>query len=270
LSDASLHPHEELQELLDARLSDEQRALVEVHLASCEACQRELSELRFVRLALRTLSAAELDSGFNERLRAALDLVDRESEEWKRPPLRRVRAHGWLFAAMAVAAAVATFLFWTLVARGPAGIPAAAMSDFRAVRTGQMQLFHTAILPAELEQQLARDGLHFRLRVLDLSMMRWELRGGGLSDLRGRQAGLFVYRSAAGRIVVCEMFEGRLQDLPPEAKRFEHDGILFLVYRERDLTAVFWSEGDLLCVLVSDLPSAELQALAVAKAMRPA
>jgi hypothetical protein len=41
-----------------------------------------------------------------------------------------------------------------------------------------------------------------------------------------------------------------------------------LVYREREVTAVFWPEGDLLCVLIADLPQEQLQALAIAKAIR--
>jgi hypothetical protein len=36
------------------------------------------------------------------------------------------------------------------------------------------------------------------------------------------------------------------------------------------VTVVFWQEGDLVCVLASELPAAEVVALAVAKAMAPA
>jgi len=268
VSDALLHPRDELQELLDSRLSNGRRAFVEAHVASCESCRRELSELRSARLALRTLAAAGTNPEFDTRLRAALDTVDAELVERRGRRPRRVRRPAWLLAGMAAAGAAALFVFWILGEPGPAGLPDAAIGDFRAVREGRVQLLHTLLPPADLEQQLTRDGLHFRVRVLDLSMMGWELKGGRLSELGGRQAGLFVYRDRAGRVVVCEMFEGRLLDLPPGAVRFDHDGILFFAYRARGVTAVFWSEGDLLCVLVADLPPDELNALAIAKAMR--
>jgi len=268
VSNDSPHPRNDLQELLDSRLSDGRRAFVEAHVASCESCRRELSGLRSARLALRTLPAAETNPEFEAKLRAALDTVDAEFGERRgRRPLR-ARRRAWLFATMAAAGAAALLVFWTLREPSPAGLPDAAIGDFRAVREGRVRLLHTALPPADLEQRLARDGLHFRVRVLDLSMMGWELKGGRLSELSGRQAGLFVYRDAAGRVVVCEMFEGRLLDLPPGAERFVHDGISFFAYRARGVTAVFWSEGDLLCVLVADLSPEELQALAIAKAMR--
>jgi len=220
------------------------------------------------RLALRAPPTVETDPEFEARLRAALDTVDAEFEERRQPRPHRARRRAWLFATMVVAAAATVLLFWILGERAPAGLPDAAIGDFLAVRDGRAQLLHSTLRPADLEQQLAQDGLHLRLRVLDLSMMGWQLKGGRPSELGGRPAGLFVYRNAAGHVVVCEMFEGRLSDLPPGAERFDHEGIPFFAYRERGVTAVFWPEGDVLCILVADLPPAELHQLAIAKAMR--
>jgi anti-sigma factor RsiW len=268
MSDPSLHPHDELQELLDSRLSNGRRTVVEAHLVSCESCRRELSKLRSAQQVLRALPAEPSDPEFEVRVRAALDVMDGEFGERRRPRLRQARSWRWLFATLAAAATGAVLVFWALGERSYAALPGAAIGEFRAVRAGHVRLLHEGVQPTELEQRLVRDGLHFRPRVLDLSMMGWELRGGLPSELNAREAGLFVYRDAAGRIVVCEMFQGRPPDLPPGAERFEHDGIPFFAYRERGVTAVFWPEGDLLCVLVSDLPAEELRALAIAKAMR--
>ena len=66
------------------------------------------------------------------------------------------------------------------------------------------------------------------------------------------------------------MFEGRLADLPPPADVREQNGFPFQFYTRGVITVVFWQEGDLLCVLASELPAAEVIALAQAKAMAPA
>lgn len=48
----------------------------------------------------------------------------------------------------------------------------------------------------------------------------------------------------------------------------EHNGIAFQVYREGDLTLVFWQEGDVVCVLTSAAPAEDVVQLAFAKAIR--
>jgi hypothetical protein len=62
------------------------------------------------------------------------------------------------------------------------------------------------------------------------------------------------------------MFTGRIDELPPAPRTANHNGVAFRVYRSGALTAVYWAEGDLICVLVSDIDSEALLALAFAKA----
>ena len=89
-------------------------------------------------------------------------------------------------------------------------------------------------------------------------------------DLAGEDSALFVYQGPNGRIVICQMFQGDQADLPPAGDIREQNGIEFHVYQEAGRTLVFWQEGEVLCVLTSDIPVEDLVALAYAKAMKPA
>jgi hypothetical protein len=65
------------------------------------------------------------------------------------------------------------------------------------------------------------------------------------------------------------MYLGALEDLPDDALRSEHGGFEFFAYRRSGSTQVFWQEGEVTCVLVSDAPFEEVLSLARAKAMKP-
>jgi len=262
VTDSATHPRDSLQDLLDGRLTTGQSQEVGAHLASCSRCRAELESLRALGTLLQRARSAPEDSAFDARLRAALDTQDRATGA---PRLGRSRR--WLVGAGAAAAAVLLLFF---VAREPApeGLPAAALAEFENLREDRLAVTHRDVGAVELRESLERDGLSFALRVLDLGAMGWRLDGGRVSSLDGRTSGLLVYRDAAGRLVLCEMLEGRLHELPKGAA-FEAGGISFLVYRRGDVTAIFWAEGPVLCALVSDLPEAELRQLAIAKAMLP-
>lgn len=99
-------------------------------------------------------------------------------------------------------------------------------------------------------------------------MMNYSLIGGGVHRFQEQPSALFAYRSADGRAVVCQMYEGEVTELPEPAERRRQNDIDFLVYRKGDLTIVFWEEGDVLCVLVADGDSESAIRLAFAKAVK--
>ena len=69
--------------------------------------------------------------------------------------------------------------------------------------------------------------------------------------------------------MLCEMFAGKMTDLPATTEVREHNGIRFQLYHTDNLTAVFWPEGAVICVLISDAPPEQVTQLAFAKAMLP-
>src|SRR5262249_57750763 len=111
--------------------------------------------------------------------------------------------------------------------------------------------------------------LGFSAGVLDLQMMGYRLVGGAEHRIAGRPSALFVYRRDDGHTVLCQMFAGRLPDLPVPYEQREHGGFTFRIYRRDGLTLAFWQEGEIVCVLVAVGDSRGPVEAAFARATRP-
>ena len=276
-----------IQDALDGRLGPGPLADVREHVRGCAACAERWEAYEAFKRSAARLAEVAVPGAVGEGVQAALDAEDgRRGGGW----LDRPR---WLAAAVAAAAVVAVGLgAWialrpstTVVEKetvpgqtaGPgatvpsdaaaSALPRRVAQDFRAFRSGAAALAVETADPAALERHLAGQGLGFPVRVFDLAMMRQTLLGGGLGDVAGGRSALFAYRGADGALVVCQMYRGTLAELPPPLERREHDGIPFQVYRDGELTVVFWPEGGVVCVLVGDGPAESVIALALAKAM---
>ena len=119
----------------------------------------------------------------------------------------------------------------------------------------------------EVERYLERH-LDFETRVFDLAMMEYLAVGGRVHDAGGVPSALFVYRGPDGRILLCQMFRARLEELPGGGDRRVNDGIEFQIYERDGKTVVAWQEGEVVCVLVSDIPREQVIQLAFAKAVK--
>ncbi len=258
------HLGEAIQDLLDGRLGEVERAQAQAHLQACPRCRRELESLRQVKEAVAAHAARQpVPARLSEAIARTLDREDlRTRRPWSvRPKLRWALGFG-----LAAMAAFVSVLVW--IARAPAGLPAAVAQDFAAFRAGGLSLDLRTEEPRDLERFFAARGIGFETRVFDLGMMNYRVAGGRIHNLQGRPSALFVYQGPGNARLLCEMYEGRLDELPPATEALEHNGIAFRVYRQDGLTAVFWPEGKIMCVLVSDLDPSEVIRLAFAKAVR--
>lgn len=66
------HPDALLSALVDGELKDDERALVQAHLAICLSCEAELDEIRVTRRAMRMLGAVSPPNGFESIMREAI------------------------------------------------------------------------------------------------------------------------------------------------------------------------------------------------------
>ena len=252
---------EQIDDLVTGELPDERREELERHLASCEECQAELDALQALRGATRRLAdTAGPPAVLEEAVRSRLDREDRSPAAPRRVP----QAGPWLAAAAAVILVVAGA--WWLRAPGEDDLPAAAVESYR--------LHHAGELPHAIEtaEEAVLEGffggqLDFPARVIDLRMMEYTLVGGRVHELQGRKSALYAYHGPDGRVVLCQMLPGTLAELPPPDQVHEERGFTFQLYEREGATAVFWLEGEVLCVLVADMPAPELLALAREKAM---
>ncbi|MGD9904330.1 MAG: anti-sigma factor [Vicinamibacterales bacterium] len=262
------HPTERLVDLVDGRLAAAEAAAIEQHLAGCAECRREVAWLKAWHTAAgvaRDGAAAPAD--LRARIAAALDEVDRAQALAKAPAAASGR-RGWLWAGLAAAAMLLLYLAgpWRPTAVDAVEV---ARRDFAAVQSGAVALAEQTNDPTALERYFAA-APGPRVRVIDLAMMGWTLEGGASRPFAGQPSALYAYRAADGRHLVCQMYEGQLAALPPADAVQRQNGFEFRVYTRDGVTLVFWQEGELVCVLASDLPAAEVVALATAKAMAPA
>ncbi len=255
------HPREELQDALDRRLDPARLAEVESHLAGCEPCRRELEALRWTKERTRSAIALELPTDLEARLSRALDEEDRASGT--RAPRSRLRAIAPFLAAAAAVAAIWVFgHFWT------GAIPAAIAGELRDYRSGALPLEIRSAEVAALEAYFAEKRLPFPMKVYDLAMMAYPLEGAAVRPVGGSAGALVAYRGPDGRILLCRMYEGRFAGLPAPSERRTNDGITFQVYRDSELTLVFWEEGAVMCVLAGEGDPEAVLGLAFAKAVR--
>lgn len=64
-----------------------------------------------------------------------------------------------------------------------------------------------------------------------------------------REGALIAYRAADGRVLLCQMYEGSVSDLPAPVERRTKEGITFQIYRDGEVNLIFWQEGAVVCVL---------------------
>lgn len=261
MTDNASHLGASLQDFLDERLDPARQAEVRTHLAGCAQCRSELESLRWVRdVALKQLPVDDVPPGLAARVAAALDAADKQ-------PLRR-RWRRWAAARALLAAAAVVLLLLVSPSGTGETLPAAVARDVAAYRDGTLRLtLHTSDRLA-IERLFVAGALGYATRVFDLGMMQYQLVGGRVHRLRGSPSALFVYRGPDGRDLVCQMYEGRLADLPRGDGLREHDGITFHVHRVGRLTLVFWQEGTVVCVLASDADAEAVIQLAFAKAVK--
>lgn len=270
---AAIHPDEQLVDFIDGRLDTAAHDAVGAHLETCAECRAIHRELVAGRDMAATLRAdaplpADLLASIARQLDAEPPVASPAAPS---VPARQVSVSpAWRVALGALAAAALVALYLQIGAVEPGlDLPAQAARDVAAVGSRTLPLTSTTSDAAALERYFAETPGP-RVRVIDLAMMQILLEGGVRHTLGGRPSALYAYRTPSGARLVCQMYEGRLTDLPPPADVRESNGFRFHVYTRDGITLVFWQEGELVCVLASELPAEEVIALAQAKAMAPA
>ena len=265
MTDTANHLGAALQDFLDGRLDAVRQAEARLHLQGCPQCRAQLEALRWVRdVALKQLPGEEVPPTLTGRVAAALDAADQRA----RPAASRTFGRRWRRWAGAGALLTAAALILLLVWPPRADLADAVVRDFAGYSSGGLALDLRSSDSEAVESLFIAGGIDFPTRVFDLGMMQYRLVGGRVHRLRNRASALFTYQGPGGRHLVCQMYEGRLADLPPPDDVRQHDGIRFQVYRAGELTLVFWQEGSVVCVLVSDADYEVVIQLAYAKAVK--
>jgi anti-sigma factor RsiW len=265
------HLKEELQLLLDDRLTASDQLEVESHIEVCSSCRLELESLRWAKqVALRQFSGTEVPPELKQKVISALDRED-EGLELHRTPQGHLTGGTWKpLWGYGLAVLIAGLLVVWFLSPSPADIPTQISQAFQEYRGDRLQLDIVANDVEEIERGFEAAGVPFPTRVFDLAMMDYQVVGGRVYELHDGPSAFFVYRNGPGKILVCQMFRGNVSELPlgQRSSLRENNDIQFFVYHLEGLTIVFWQEGEVICVLTSDLDSEEVIQLAFAKAIK--
>lgn len=271
---AETHPTERLAELLDERVSGDERLALDAHVRECPTCQNTLATLSAAKKALRQLPHPPMPADFEARVLQQIDQADAEGRrdsaatpKWVPFPGGPLfeEAGGWRSLVVA-AAAMLLIAGVYFISRPSVDLPLAAAAHVSELQAQRLTL-ESSTTDAEMLQGYLGQRVSFRVRVFDLAMMGYTIGGGGVLDLDGRPTAAWVYRGPNGSLL-CEMLVAGLEDLPPPEETRVTNGFTFHIYHRDGGTQVFWEEGDVLCVLASTLPANEVIDLAIAKAMK--
>lgn len=257
------HVHDEISDFLDGRLRAGRREEIEEHLEICDDCRREWNVLASVKSTIREATTESMaPPALAAEIRSALDREDRA--EAAKPLGRR---HAGRFAALAAAAAAIVALVLLSIPRGT-DPPTAVAHDWRRWTSGRLHLELRSESPQAISRFFADRGFAFRVPSEMIALPGYRLVGARVHSVAGRRSTFSVYRGGRNETVICQMYEGVVGDLPAGGRVLESGGGRLLLFRASNLTQVFWQDGSIVCVLVSDAPPEEIVRIALAKVRR--
>jgi anti-sigma factor RsiW len=250
---------------IDDALSTDERAALGSHLRECRACQNARAiEAELRDKTRRAAGALNAPPDFKQKIATLVDYATRQTPQ--RANLRWWSTGRWqfAFAAMILVLVILPFLYF---GQEPEKARAPVFFDLhRKAMAGEITFIDAK--PDDLAGRLAQAaGDQLKPMGYDLSMLKVQPAAGAVTEWNGRKVLLVVYRGA-GLEVTCLTFVGSEEDAPRAANLFfdPEKKINFHTFSDGGLNAVLHREGDVICVLVSSLPMAELLDAARAKA----
>jgi mycothiol system anti-sigma-R factor len=253
--------------LLDGELLDAERASLESHLQECPDCRLAVEQEKRVKRALHASA---------ERVRAPGALRDRIlSDRRIFPEKNRTRWQDYLWPkprlalpalAVGLILTVALPAFFLLKPKSEP-IASEALKTYRLFSRGELSV-QRAENPNKLVEQLTRAvGGHFHPMGYDLTAMQLRPVAGLVRDIQGRHILIAIYQGRGGTLF-CYTFFGSEEDAPADAAKFFDPvkKINFYAFSQDGLNAVLHREGEIICVLASEMPMENLLALAKSKA----
>src|SRR5215467_12970566 len=250
--------------LIDDELSDPERPSIEGHLKDCPKCQRTYDWGRGLNREMRTVSASVVAPvNLRQRILSDQRTTTKEAESSKGRSKLILRLQPLLRPAYALAliAIVAVSIFF-LVSAPNEPLSLKALQIREKIDKGEISL-HQATNTDELHDWLGRAvGGNFSPLGYDFSPLGVKPIGGTVRELDGRQILVAVFRGN-GLSITCFTFLGTEEDAPKNATVFLDPGtrIRFYSFSRNGIQAVLHREGNVVCLLTSNMSSEELLSL---------
>lgn len=255
--------------LVDGELAQPERAQLEAHLHECAGCRAALEAEQNTKQAIRAAGAQlRAPAALREKIRLdprVFPAEERWAKSWRDYLWPMPRAlQGALAAAILLAIALPVYLSMQY---GGASIAVASLETYDLLQQGKLQLSR-AENPAELVAQLTRAvGGRFHPMGYDLSAMDLRPVAGLVREIQGRKILVVLYQGGGGSLL-CYTFLGTENDTPPNAANFFDAGkrLNFYAFSRGAVNAVFHREGNVICILASEMPMEDLLTLTRSKA----
>jgi len=259
---------EEAEELISAladnELSDRERSSIEGHLRDCPRCQRAYEWHQSLNSELRAVSAsmvAPID--LRQRIVSDQRTMPKEAESSNGRSKLIPRSQPFLRPAFASAVLVILLISIFFLMRRPSQPISLTALQIRAkIDEGEISL-QEATNTDKLHDWLRRavDG-KFGPLGYDFSPLGVKPIGGTVREVEGRQILVAVFRGN-GLSITCFTFLGTEEDAPKNATVFfdPQTRIRFYSFSRNGLNAVLHREGNVICILVSNMPPEELLSL---------
>jgi anti-sigma factor RsiW len=264
---------EEAQELITARVDQEldhtEQSLLEAHLKECAGCRIALEEERAIKQEIRAAG---------ERIRAPGELRDRILSDRRIFPKKSQSAKKWhvyiwppprilrpaLVVVLLLAAALPTFYVFK---QRNESIALAALETYDGFLSGELPVHKTGNTGEIVGQLTQAVGGRFHPMGYDLTAMNLRPVAGLVREIGGRKILVAIYQGQGGTLF-CYTFLGSEEDAPPNAARFFDAAkkMNFYAFSRGGVNAVLHREGEVICILASEMPMAELLGLAKSKA----
>ena len=253
--------------LVDGALPNPELASLETHLKACTNCRRVLNEERVLKRATRRTG---------ERVQAPETLRAKISSDPRifpaRSSLRSWRDFIWpvssgyrpaLASALVIAVVLSAFYFFS---EKTEPIAIFALESYGLILKGELPVQKTAN-PHEISERLTRAvGGRFHPMGYDFSTMDLRPVAGLVREIQGRKLLIAIYQGESDAIF-CFTFVGNEEDAPRNAARFfdPDKKINFYAFSSGAVNAVLHREGEVICILASEMPMNKLLALAQSK-----
>ncbi|HEX6176159.1 MAG TPA: zf-HC2 domain-containing protein [Candidatus Binatia bacterium] len=256
---------ESITALVDQELGHAERSVLEAHMGECSGCrlafEEELDLKRKIRQAGERMHAPAL-------LRSRI-LSDRRIFPEKSQSPRQWLKTLWPGSPVYQTALALTVLLLLLLPtyylsnRISQPVAMAAFETYDSFTRGELPVERTQNSD-EIVGRLTRavDG-RFHPMGYDLSAMDLTPVAGMVREAQGRKILVAIYQGEGGSLL-CYTFLGSEADAPPNAARFfdPNKKMNFYAFSRAGINAVLHREGDVICILASEMPMDDLLALA--------
>jgi anti-sigma factor RsiW len=262
---------EEAQELItalvDRELPDPERTSLESHLRECPSCRLAVDQERLLKQEIRgRAERLSAPAALRERILADRRVFPEKTplrqpkRAWLTPGIRRSA----LAAALILLIALPAFLLFK-----PRSEPIAdaAIETYNLFAKGELSVRRSENADEIVEQLSRAVGGNFHPMGYDLTPMHMSPVAGLVREIQGRKILVAIYQGPGGTLF-CYTFFGSEQDAPASSARFIDPvkKLTFYAFSRGSVNAVLHREGDIICILASEMPMDGLLALAKSKA----